>query len=246
MMNQNNLVHFVGKAKFYSKPRPATIVVKPDTLTIYLGFGVYRLSSNQVIALVPSSDSKERTIEIQHTSLRCPGKITFVCKTSPASMCDQIHHVGFIPSENSAEFVPREKTPIRWQTPLFFILIPMITTYIAIFNSTFNSSFLGLTDGSKIPMLTFLIGFLINAFICFSIRFSPALQSLILKPNRSFYEVSDEFNMSVAFFLSFVILQSITLLYNSLATITLIIIVLTLLLVMNVGHRIRALWVDGV
>ena len=246
IMNQNNLVHFVGKVKFYSKPKPTTLVVKPHTLTIYLGFGEYRLSSNQVVAFVPSSDSGEQFIAIQHTSPRCPGQIKFSCKTSPSSTLEQIHRVGFTPSGDPSDIDPREQNPIRWYVPFLFILFPILFIYISFFNSIFESSILGITKESEIPMLMFSIGFSINLIVLFSIQFSPILQGLILKSKRSFHEASDELNSMAMISLAILILVHTTALEHIFYTIVSVTTFVTVLGIQIFGHRIRALWGDGV
>ena len=245
-MNQKELVYFVGKARFYGKPQPATLVIKPNTITIYLGFGVYQLSSNQVVTFSLSPDPADKSINIQHTSLRCPGKIKFFCKTSPSSILEEIRCIGFIPSENSSDIVPKEKTPIRWYVPLIFVFIPMFSIYISFLNSTFKISLLGMTEDPKIPMLMFSIGCLTNSIICFMIRFSPTLQHLMLKPERLFHEVLDEFNSIASISMAMLILVNTTALNGLSYKIVSMITFITILGLQNFGHRIRALWIDGV
>jgi hypothetical protein len=142
--------------------------------------GTYRFSPDQVVRIDPygSIPILSSGIRIIHTNPDCPDDVVFYCLLGRDRLLQDIKRVGFVPRASASEVRERRGMPWRWT---------FLIACFAIWNVLF------LLDGLPWEHHALGAGAFAAAVVAFStamaLMFSPWMQSLALKPDRSPEEV---------------------------------------------------------
>jgi hypothetical protein len=217
---------------------PATMVVRPSRLTIYIGLERYKLNPEQVL----SFQKKSNELQINHTSPSCSAKF-LISGTKPADkIIAEIEAIGFHPSANPQDAFNREGSALRRKASVIGVLI---------WNLLFLSSYIPKTFGVNVPQVfpirTILgPGPLIAISLVFTLsiaaRYIPIVQKLILKPGRDIGEISSGFDLLTQIMAMF-LCESIAFALFGKTTGGVSILVVPVALF---GHRLRAFLQEGV
>jgi hypothetical protein len=143
-------------------------------------FGAYHFSPEQVVRIEPygSVPIISSGIRIIHTNPDCPDRVIFYCLVGQDRLLREINRVGFVPSASAMDLPERRGMPWRWT---------FLTACLLVWNALF------FLDGSPWEHHTLGGGAIAAAALAFltslALMFSPWMQSLALKPDRSPEEV---------------------------------------------------------
>lgn len=159
----------------------AKLAVSKHQLTLSC-LGTYVFEPHQIASLEPHGFIPffARGVRIVHSRADYPAKMIFWCLGSPEKLISRIRDVGFLPKGSLAAMPPREGVPFRWAALITAILI-------------WNGLFLldnpdPMKPGAEFGWPTLLaIGLLCAT--TWALPHSQYLQSLVLKPKRSFEEI---------------------------------------------------------
>jgi hypothetical protein len=164
----------------------AKLTATADRLAIRITiFGTYEFAADQV-----SSIEKYTMIpvigwgiQIRHNVAEYPERFIFWCIGNPDNVLRGIQESGFGPHASSADAPVRRGMAFRWSA---------VIAAIAVWNAAFLFGF-PLLHGSKsiqsIPGPSILLPLFLGFVLSIATPISPALQRLVLKPNRSVKEV---------------------------------------------------------
>jgi len=159
----------------------AKLVVSKHHLTLSC-LGTYVFEPQQIAALEPHGFIPffARGVRIIHSRADYPTKMIFWCLGRPERLISRIQDVGFLPKGSLAAMPPREGVPFRWGA---------LITAILVWNALFlldNPTPMNPRGGFGWPTLMAI------GLVCAStwaLPHSQYLQSLVLKPKRSFEEI---------------------------------------------------------
>jgi hypothetical protein len=142
--------------------------------------GTYHFSPEQVVRIEPYGSIPILTwgIRIIHTKLDCPDDVIFYCLLGRDRLLQEIERVGFRPCASAADLPDRRGTPWRWT----FLIVCLVVWNVLFFldGSPWKHHSLGAGAITAVAM----------AFIAsLALMFSPWMQTLALKPDRSPDEV---------------------------------------------------------
>lgn len=159
----------------------AKLVVSKDQLSLSC-LGTYIFEPQQIAALEPHGFIPffARGVRIVHSRADYPTKMIFWCLGSPEKLISRIRDVGFLPKSSVAAMPPRQDVPFRWAA-----LISAIAAWNALFLLG-NPETMEPRGRFGWPILL-AIGLLCTT--TWALPHSQSLQSLVLKPNRSFDEI---------------------------------------------------------
>lgn len=159
----------------------AKLVVSKQQLTLSC-LGRYVFEPQQIAALEPHGSIPffARGVRIVHSRADYPAKMIFWCLGSPEKLISRIRDIGFLPKGSVAAMPPREGLPFRWAA---------LITAILVWNALFLLDHqVPLNTRGEFGWPTLLALFLLCA-TTWALPHSQYLQSLVLKPKRSFEEI---------------------------------------------------------
>jgi hypothetical protein len=231
------ICYFVG-AEVGGVRGPATMVVRPSRLTIYIGLERYKLNPEQIL----SFQKKSNELQINHTSPSCSAKF-LISGTKPVDkIIAEIEAIGFHPSANPQDAFNREGGALRRTACIIGVLI-----WNLLFLSSYIPKIFGVNVPQVFPLRTILgPGPLIAISLVFTLsiaaRYIPIVQKLILKQGRHFSEVSAGCGLITAITGIFIV-DSVALALFGKTTGAVILCVVPAILF---GHRLRVFWQEGV
>jgi hypothetical protein len=217
---------------------PATMVVRPSRLTIYIGLERYKLNPEQVL----SFQKKSNELKINHISPSCSEKF-LVSGTKPVDkIIAEIEAIGFHPSANPQDAFNRKGGALRRTACIIGVLI-----WNLLFLSSYIPKIFGVNVPQFFPLRTILgPGPLIAISLVFTLsiaaRYIPIVQKLILKQERDFSEISASFSLMTEIMAMF-LCESISFALFGKTTGGLCFLVVPVALF---GHRLRAFLQEGV
>jgi hypothetical protein len=241
MSNQTNrktaMAYFVG-AEVGGVRGPATLVVRPSRLTLYVALERYTLSPDQVLGFREISNQ----IQVDHISPYCSSKLLFSPVNSAAEILADIDSIGFQPSANPQNTVNRAGGALRWQVCAFGILL-----WNLLFIAPYLFKHFGWSEPHEIANRTTLgLGPLVAILMAFTIsvgaRYSSIVQKIILKQGRHFGEVAAGFGLMTAIMGMFLLDSAANMMLGQSMRGIILIAVPAILF----GHRLRAFLVEHV
>lgn len=180
----------------------AKLVVSKHQLTLSC-LGTYVFEPQQIVALEPHGFIPffAQGVRIVHSRADYPAKMIFWYLGSPEKLISRIRDVGFLPQSSLGAMPPRKGAPFRWAA---------LITAILVWNALF---LLGNPEPMK-PRGEFgWPALLATGLLCattWALPHSQYLQSLVLKPKRSFDEIKSFIGLlrlvSTVLFVAFAVL----------------------------------------
>jgi hypothetical protein len=231
------ICYFVG-AEVGGARGPATMVVRPSRLTIYIGLERYKLNPEQVL----SFQKKSNELQINHISPSCSAKFLIFGTKPVDKIIAEIEAIGFHPSANPQDAFNREGGALRRTACIIGVLI-----WNLLFLSSYIPKIFGVNVPQVFPLRTILgPGPLIAISLVFTLsiaaRYIPIVQKLILKQERDFSEISASFSLMTEIMAMF-LCESISFALFGKTTGGLCFLVVPVALF---GHRLRAFLQEGV